>query len=240
MAATWRFSCLFFREQLVNDDIGDAKVITGPDFEDRLSTHRATLQSRERYSTCANTTSATVWYRYTPATAGVVTLDTLESDFDTVIAVWSGSEFDDFVRVTCSDDAPLLGAQSLTFSVLTGRRTSFRWAAGATLDRIRRRGPAISFSACGVSASKKLERRRAGIRAIPSNSYEKGIGGGISGEPWSSGRWFRSQSHSPRWLHTGRSIAIPLTRSWLGVTTAPASWATGMRRRARVPTRPLN
>lgn len=121
MAATWRFSCLFFREQLVNDDIGDAKVITGPDFEDRLSTHRATLQSRERYSTCANTTSATVWYRYTPATAGVVTLDTLESDFDTVIAVWSGNEFDDFVQVTCSDDAPLLGTQSVTFSVFTGK-----------------------------------------------------------------------------------------------------------------------
>ncbi len=47
--------------------------------------------------------TATVWYKYTPATDTSFALDTLGSDYDTFIAVWTGSR-GSLTKVTCNDD----------------------------------------------------------------------------------------------------------------------------------------
>jgi hypothetical protein len=47
---------------------------------------------------------ATVWYRWTPATSGNVTLDTCQSGFDTVLAVYTGSRVVDLTKQAADDD----------------------------------------------------------------------------------------------------------------------------------------
>jgi hypothetical protein len=50
--------------------------------------------------------SHSVWFSYTPAAAGVITATTLGSDYDTVLAVWTGSR-GALQEVTCNDDVDL-------------------------------------------------------------------------------------------------------------------------------------
>src|SRR5918996_844934 len=52
-----------------------------------------------------------VWYRFTPATDVVLRADTLGSDFDTVLAVWTGSDLASLSPVACNDD--VFSAQSI-------------------------------------------------------------------------------------------------------------------------------
>jgi hypothetical protein len=47
----------------------------------------------------------TVWYTVTPANGAVVTLDTVGSDFDTVLAVYQGNALGSLTPVQCNDDA---------------------------------------------------------------------------------------------------------------------------------------
>ncbi len=66
---------------------------------------------------------ATVWYKYTPATDSAISLDTKGADYDTFIAVWTGSR-DDLLPVTCNDDADNTLQSAVAFHV-TGGTTYF-------------------------------------------------------------------------------------------------------------------
>jgi hypothetical protein len=57
----------------------------------------------------------TVWYQLTPAINGLLTLDTVGSDYDTVIGVWTGSR-GSLVAAGCNDDG--LGVVDRTESLL--------------------------------------------------------------------------------------------------------------------------
>jgi putative hemolysin len=48
--------------------------------------------------------SYTVWYTYTPSGDGILSVDTFDSDYDTVLAVWTGTR-GDLQMVACNDDA---------------------------------------------------------------------------------------------------------------------------------------
>lgn len=49
---------------------------------------------------------ASVWYRWTPPSTGVVVLDACFPDFDTVLGVYTGGSIDNLTEVTSNDDDP--------------------------------------------------------------------------------------------------------------------------------------
>ena len=100
----------------VNDSINFATQINSLIFVDALNTTEATptdvgtpggIGGDPDNINCAgfplNAGYASVWYKYTPSINESISLDTLGSNYDTFIAVWSGS-IGSLNLVTCNDD----------------------------------------------------------------------------------------------------------------------------------------
>jgi hypothetical protein len=67
----------------------------------------------------------TVWYSLTPTSSGFVQADTFQSDFDTVLAVWTGTSLGGLTQVACNDETDVTG------TTITGRsRVAFPVTAG--------------------------------------------------------------------------------------------------------------
>ncbi len=62
---------------------------------------------------------ATVWYKYTPSTDSAISLDTRGADYDTFIAVWTGSR-GNLTHVVCNDDTDGTLQSAVAFSVSSG------------------------------------------------------------------------------------------------------------------------
>jgi hypothetical protein len=66
---------------------------------------------------------ATVWYRWTPSISGTATLDTCQSGFDTVVAVYTGTRVVDLTKQAADDDGcdpPNDLGSTVTMSVVSG------------------------------------------------------------------------------------------------------------------------
>ncbi|HLH25960.1 MAG TPA: FecR family protein [Chloroflexota bacterium] len=115
-----------------NDNFANAQAAAPGQFT--ASTVAATTEPGEPLvvdAACAPTTGgtlgATVWYTYTTPIPAQVTIDTFGSDFDTVLAVYTGNALGSLSRVACNDDAQ--GTQSqLTFAATPG--TTYRVQVG--------------------------------------------------------------------------------------------------------------
>jgi hypothetical protein len=101
---------------VANDNFANAKTIS-PGFSDDYNNASATTQGNEPQShTCSNI-GRTVWYRYKPSQTRTVTFDTLDSDLDSLVAVYRGTSISGLTFVACSDDfdeSP--GDASVTFT----------------------------------------------------------------------------------------------------------------------------
>lgn len=88
-----------------NDDIGSPIVITTKPYTNTQDTFGATQASDDPAMPMCNLNpaEATVWYRYTPVQSGVLSADTIGSDYDTVLAVWRGTR-GNLTLVACNDD----------------------------------------------------------------------------------------------------------------------------------------
>lgn len=95
-----------------NDDVGSATPVTGIPFDDVVAVGEATVEDGEPTETCAPFAN-TVWYAVSLAAATDVFVDTAGSNYDTAVAVWSGSSFDDVELVACNDDT-FAGLQAAT------------------------------------------------------------------------------------------------------------------------------
>jgi hypothetical protein len=84
----------------VNDDIGNATVISTLPFTDQVNTSDATLVSGDPFTSCFSP-AATVWYTFTPAESVRVQVDTVGSDYATTVAVFTGTP-DQLVEVICA------------------------------------------------------------------------------------------------------------------------------------------
>jgi serine protease len=102
-----------------NDSFEGAVTIPGTPFADSTDTAGATFQPGEPLPCAA--IGATVWYSYTPAAEAFLTADTFGSDFDTVLAVYTGDSVFDLTQIACNDDS--VGLRSVV---------SFPAAAGET------------------------------------------------------------------------------------------------------------
>lgn len=113
-----------------NDDFDNATVIDSLPFSDSLDTTGATEDPDDILpEDCAGAVLNSVWYRYTPATDGVILLETTQSDYSTVLAVFTGSRTD-LQPVGCSAHAGLDVDRSILVQELLGGVTYHILAAG--------------------------------------------------------------------------------------------------------------
>ncbi len=87
-----------------NDDFGAATAIGAVPYSTTQGVAGATLAVDDPTFTCVSGQKyRTVWYRYTAPSAQPVIIDTVGSDYDTVLAVWTGSR-GSLTSVACNDD----------------------------------------------------------------------------------------------------------------------------------------
>jgi hypothetical protein len=85
-----------------NDNLANAQVIASLPYNHTLVTFMASTEASEWQPACTDI-GRTVWYRYTSISTGPVSFNTIGSDFDTALAVWSGSP-GALSPVACSED----------------------------------------------------------------------------------------------------------------------------------------
>lgn len=89
-----------------NDDISASLRITTLPFRRTVTSFEATEAVDDPVSTkCGlNPGLATVWYKYRPSANALVHMDTIGSNYDTYMAVWTGTR-GSLTEVACNDDA---------------------------------------------------------------------------------------------------------------------------------------
>jgi PKD repeat protein len=105
-----------------NDDFDSPTIISQLPYTHTLETTGATKASDDPDLTQCNRLAgmASVWYRYTPSVAGGLRLDTIGSDYDTMLAVWSGLR-GSLTPIGCNDDIGLVNDEWDPDSKLTIR-----------------------------------------------------------------------------------------------------------------------
>jgi hypothetical protein len=86
-----------------NDNFAAAELLTGSSATAGGSSTEATKETGEP-NHAGNTGGHSLWYRWIAPADGVATIDTLTSNFDTVLAVYSGVTVDGLTRLASNDD----------------------------------------------------------------------------------------------------------------------------------------
>jgi hypothetical protein len=113
-----------------NDNFVDA-VAPGLNSVSTATTTDATLELDEPQPACATGTDKTVWYSYTPGRTRTVVAKTVGSDFDTVLAIYTGTDLATFTPVACNDNRAVDNLSKLKLS-LAGGTTYFFQVGGAS------------------------------------------------------------------------------------------------------------
>ena len=74
-----------------NDDFDDAIEVAALPFNDSQNIEAATLATDDPPASCTASYAQSVWYRFTAAESGTVRVDTLASDYDTFLALYTGT-----------------------------------------------------------------------------------------------------------------------------------------------------
>jgi hypothetical protein len=102
-----------------NDNFASPTIVADPlPVTDSISTVDATTEATDPVPDCSGSVGHTVWYSYTPSADGSVQADTLGSDYDTVLSVWTGAA-GSLSQVGCNDDFDF-GQSQLTFAATGG------------------------------------------------------------------------------------------------------------------------
>src|SRR5439155_24179045 len=103
----------------VNDNFANAQVISGPTGS---VTGRNSVASKEggEPNHAGNPGGASVWYKWTAPSSGATTFTTFGSDFNSVLAVYTGNSVNALTEVTSNDDAGASIQSRLTFNALAG------------------------------------------------------------------------------------------------------------------------
>jgi hypothetical protein len=95
-----------------NDYFDDAFELVGSSGDLQDINFNATGETDEPNHAEVSEPIKSVWYSYTPELNGTLGIDTLGSDFDTVLAIYTGSSVSSLTELDSNDDAPGLGLQS--------------------------------------------------------------------------------------------------------------------------------
>lgn len=113
-----------------SNDAFPGPTVTGGQFA--ATNTSATLETGEPTSfSCAGsatTVGRTFWYSITPTAASAITVSSLGSDFDTVVAVYTGSAVGALTQVACNDDAASTLQSTVQFAAQAG--TTYRVQVG--------------------------------------------------------------------------------------------------------------
>lgn len=108
-----------------NDSCLSARSIAAIPYLDVTDTRLATRSDDDPLSCSGNQDTHSVWYQITPAVDTVYGVDTLGSDYDTVVSVYTG-DCGALAPLTCSDDfgnpQSVASRSLLTFSARAGQR----------------------------------------------------------------------------------------------------------------------
>ncbi|MCY2924072.1 MAG: hypothetical protein NT031_01295, partial [Planctomycetota bacterium] len=105
----------------LNDNFAAATVLTGTAASATESTTGATRESGEPYP-AGNVGGKSVWYSWTAPASGTVTVNTSGSNYDTLLAVYTGSSVSGLTAVASNDDAVpgYVLTSSVTFAAVKG------------------------------------------------------------------------------------------------------------------------
>lgn len=111
-----------------NDNFANAINITSTSFTDTKDSSGATTETNDpQLAACAPGPFNTIWYKVVPTGTGLANIDTIGSNYDTVLSLWSGTSQTALTAVTCNDDiTPGVNIQSqLTNVTLTAGTTYY-------------------------------------------------------------------------------------------------------------------
>ncbi|MFN0070554.1 MAG: fibronectin type III domain-containing protein [Chloroflexota bacterium] len=108
-----------------NDLFTSASPITTFPSTRTLSTSVATTEPNEATTLTACPSSnvpigKTVWYRYSATVSTTITVDTIGSSFDTVLAAYTGSTLAGLSRIACDDDSAGASKSRVQFTTVAG------------------------------------------------------------------------------------------------------------------------
>jgi M6 family metalloprotease-like protein len=102
---------------IANDSLSTATNISAYPYTANLDTPSATSEGSDPVFACSNTAGTdTVWYKFTPAAAGQVQLSTVGSNYDTLLAIWTGTA-GNLSSIACDDDSGGNGASAISASL---------------------------------------------------------------------------------------------------------------------------
>jgi photosystem II stability/assembly factor-like uncharacterized protein len=102
-----------------NDDFASAQVMTGTTVTRAGDTNEGATKQAGEQSHAGNVGGASIWYRWTPTGSGQVTIDTFGSNFDTLLAVYTGSSVGLLTPIVSNDDTGGLQSQ-VSFTATAG------------------------------------------------------------------------------------------------------------------------
>src|SRR5438128_1766316 len=102
-----------------NDNFANAQELSGPTGS---GTGRNTTASKEggEPNHAGNPGGASVWYSWTAPSTGNITFNTFGSDFNSVLAIYTGNAVNALNAVVSNDDAGTTQQSSVTFNVMAG------------------------------------------------------------------------------------------------------------------------
>ena len=172
-----------------NDACQNARLIPSVPFREDLDTRSATGSASDPISCSAGRDSNSVWYAITASTQTVYGVDTILSDYDTVVSVYTGS-CGALTPVRCSDDfGSAIGSANrslLTFPVQAGVtyliEVSGKGSGGALRLRVGAPTTASVEYKTGLDGSKALKITGAGF-ILGSATVSMSIGGTVTDLP---------------------------------------------------------
>ena len=140
-----------------NDSCANAVAISAAPFSATLTTSSATTDPSDPAVGCGNGSKGkSVWFNFTPPSAGTLTADTFGSNYDTILAAYTGS---------CGALAPVAGACNDDTSGVQSR-VSFAANAGTTYYFL-----ATAYSSNGGTLVFNMNFQGAGPTATPSRTF---------------------------------------------------------------------
>ncbi len=108
-----------------NDNFANALTISSLPYSDTQSTAAATTQANDPTYPCTGGRHYhSVWYAYTATANGTFHVDTIGSNYDTVLAIWTGT-WGSLTNVGCHDDISWPGNPQSTLNVAVTNGTTY-------------------------------------------------------------------------------------------------------------------
>ena len=153
-----------------NDDFANASLInTGfSNFSDIENIAFASLETGDPTATCGGTsTFRTVWYKYMSLATNVLSLNTTDANYDTVLSVWTGKGLGTLSQVGCNDNNAVLSTSALTVNTTPGTTYYIRVSSHNDIHIT------LKFNAVAVSSTGTSPLRNYFVTTTPTLSWNQ-------------------------------------------------------------------